>query len=282
MREFKEFRNKLNETFWRAPKPKEGTIRIIDLSTAHPDNRLGAKEKTGFQHQRWTNNKFVNQGKPYKSKRDAEKARSSGQHSMQFEAKIDNQVQRRVVTRYAALMDKERQSHKHDPKMVKMFDRDKGDGIFAINSIFKRGDTKSLQRMDTAARDIVHNAFDDRGVDIKKVVKGIRESLERAMQFEAVDPYKGHPRDAATRKGYTLYHKTYTDAINHALAHHEHNGHTISDDTRDRKIAMGPRKPGSGKTVSHNLPAEQKNRRIHMQIYNRGGKTPFELNTYSS
>ena len=73
MKEFKEFRNKLNEA-WGAPKPKEGTIRIIDLSTAHPDNRLGAKEKTGFQHQRWTKDKFVNHGKPYKSKRDAEKA----------------------------------------------------------------------------------------------------------------------------------------------------------------------------------------------------------------
>ena len=165
------------------PKPKEGTIRIIDLSTAHPDNRLGAKEKTGFQHQRWTKDKFVNHGKPYKSKRDAEKARSSGQHS---------------------------------------------------------------------------------------------------MQFEAVDPYKGHPRDAAKKKGYTLYHKSFTDAINHALAHHELNGHTISDDSRDRHIAMGPRKPSEGKTVSHNIPAEQKNRRIHMQIHNRGGKTPFELNTYSS
>ncbi len=101
-------------------------------------------------------------------------------------AKINNQAWRRVVARYVALMNKERQSHKHDPKMVKMFDRDEGDGIFAINSIFKRGDTKSLQRMDTAARDIVHNAFDDSRVDIKKVVKGsmktfkqMRESLER-------------------------------------------------------------------------------------------------------
>ena len=94
------------------------------------------------------------------------------------------------------------------------------------------------------------------------------------------DPYTG--RDAATRKGYTLYHKTYTDAINHALAHHELNGHTISDETRDRHVAMGPRKPSEGKTVSLNMPAEQKNRRLHIQIYNKGGSKPFELNTYHS
>ncbi len=51
---------------------KEGTIKIIKTK----DNR--------FQVQRMTKGKFVNQGKPYKSAKDAEKMRSSGQHSMQF------------------------------------------------------------------------------------------------------------------------------------------------------------------------------------------------------
>ena len=64
---------------------KEGTIRIIDLSDAHPDNRMGATEKSGFQVQRLTKGKFVNQGKPYAKKAQAEKERSSGQASMQFE-----------------------------------------------------------------------------------------------------------------------------------------------------------------------------------------------------
>ena len=66
---------------------KEGTIRIIDLSDAHPDNRMGATEKSGFQVQRLTKGKFVNQGKPYAKKAHAEKERSTGQASMQFEAK---------------------------------------------------------------------------------------------------------------------------------------------------------------------------------------------------
>jgi hypothetical protein len=64
---------------------KEGTIRIVDLSSVHSDNRMGATEKSGFQVQRMTKGKFVNQGKPYKSAKDAEKMRKGGQHSMQFE-----------------------------------------------------------------------------------------------------------------------------------------------------------------------------------------------------
>jgi hypothetical protein len=64
---------------------EEGKIRVIDLSDAHPDNRMGATEKSGFQVQRMTKGKFVNQGKPYAKKAQAEKERSSGQASMQFE-----------------------------------------------------------------------------------------------------------------------------------------------------------------------------------------------------
>jgi len=62
---------------------KEGTIRIIDLG------RMGKGK--GFQVQRMTKGKFVDQGKPYKSQKDAEKVRKDGQHSMQFEAapKVD-------------------------------------------------------------------------------------------------------------------------------------------------------------------------------------------------
>jgi len=59
---------------------KEGTIKIIDLGKGK-----------GFQLQRMTKGKFVNQGKPYKSQKDAEKVRKDGQHSMQFET-IDESV----------------------------------------------------------------------------------------------------------------------------------------------------------------------------------------------
>ena len=165
-------------------------------------------------------------------------------------------------------------------------------------------DNKTFKSIDAFVRalakkyNVPENSFDlysldDNGKVEKMYSKGFKpranvkesKSTTEAEKFEDVmesntDPYTG--RDAATRKGYTLYHKTYTDAINHALAHHALNGLTISDDTRDRYIAMGPRKPGKDKTVSLNLPAEQKNRRIHIQVYNRGGSKPYELNTYHS
>ena len=72
---------------------KEGTIRIIDLGTSRPDKirkELGVDglPNKGFQVQRMTKGKFVNQGKPYKSQKDAEKVRKDGQYSMQFEAKM--------------------------------------------------------------------------------------------------------------------------------------------------------------------------------------------------
>lgn len=51
---------------------KEGAVKIIK----NKDNMA--------QVQRMTKGKFVNHGKPYKSAKDAEKVRSSGQHSMQF------------------------------------------------------------------------------------------------------------------------------------------------------------------------------------------------------
>jgi len=48
---------------------------------------------------------------------------------------------------------------------------------------------------------------------------------------------------------------------------------------------MGPRKPAEGETVEHHIPATDKNgkrRIIHIQVYNKGGPTPYELNAYSS
>lgn len=82
---------------------------------------------------------------------------------------------------------------------------------------------------------------------------------------------------------YPLYHKSYTDAINAALAHHK--DLNVSDEDRDTHIAMGPRKPAEGETVKHRIPATDKNGDDHMidiQVYNKGGNKPHEVTTYSS
>ena len=160
--------SKINEVLDEASE--EGKIRVIDLSDAHPNNRMGAKEKSGYQVQRMTKGKFVNQGKPYKKYADAKKVQQgTGQHSMQFEE-----------------------------------------------------------------------------------ISGT---------------------------GYELYHKDFSGAMKHAYTHAKKKfGITVDSDEIDDKVAMGPRKPGNGKTNTYRLKGDKGN--IQVQVYNRGGSKPFELNMY--
>lgn len=92
--------------------------------------------------------------------------------------------------------------------------------------------------------------------------------------------------EEARGSSYTLYHKSYTDAINHALDHHGKSGLKVSDDDRFHHVGIGSKKPSEGKTTSVNLPASHektgKKHMIHIQVYNKGGSHPYELNTYSS
>ena len=75
---------------------KEGTMRVIDLARQNNPkvrkhlNVANAGNK-GYQVQRMTKGKFVNQGKPYSTLKDAQKVQQGGQHSMQFET-IDEAV----------------------------------------------------------------------------------------------------------------------------------------------------------------------------------------------
>jgi len=84
---------------------------------------------------------------------------------------------------------------------------------------------------------------------------------------------------------YTLYHKSYTDAINHALSHHQKFGLNVSDDDRFQHVGVGSKKPSEGNTTSVSMPATHtsgKKHMVHVQVFNKGGTHPYELNTYSS
>ena len=75
---------------------KEGTMRVIDLARQNnPEVRkhlnVANAGNKGYQVQRMTKGKFVNQGKPYSKLKDAQKVQQGGQHSMQFET-IDESV----------------------------------------------------------------------------------------------------------------------------------------------------------------------------------------------
>jgi hypothetical protein len=108
---------------------------------------------------------------------------------------------------------------------------------------------------------------------IRKVIKQHAWDNRKSMKKEEVE----------LDEAYETYHPSYTSAINTALSHHGHL--SVSDEDRDHHIASGPRKPSEGNTVSHNIPATDKAgnpHMIHIQVYNKGGNKPFELNTYSS
>jgi len=78
---------------------------------------------------------------------------------------------------------------------------------------------------------------------------------------------------------YELYHKDFSSAMQHAykMAKKLH-GITVKPKEIDDKVASGPRKPSEGKTNSYRLEGDKG--AIQVQVYNKGGSKPYELNFY--
>ena len=78
---------------------------------------------------------------------------------------------------------------------------------------------------------------------------------------------------------YDLYHRDFSSAMQHAykMAKKLH-GITIDSKEIDDKVATGPRKPSEGKTNKYRLKGDKG--AIQVQVYNKGGSKPFELNMY--
>ena len=108
---------------------------------------------------------------------------------------------------------------------------------------------------------------DGKNTDVRHLVKnrmaelGIKEEVE-------LDEAK-----------YELYHKDFSSAMQHAykLAKKLH-GITIDPKEIDDKVATGPSKPSEGKTNSYRLEGDKGG--IQIQVYNKGGSKPYELNMY--
>lgn len=86
-------------------------------------------------------------------------------------------------------------------------------------------------------------------------------------------------------EAYKTGHKSYTDAVNHAFDHHAKSGLTSTPDHKAQHVGLDSKRPGSGKTTRVNIPATHKSGKkhmVHMQVFNKGGSHPYELNTYSS
>ena len=90
--------------------------------------------------------------------------------------------------------------------------------------------------------------------------------------------------DEAKKSDYTIYHKTFSSAVQHAAEVVKKRGYEVDDDSWDRKVAMGPRKPGKGKTNSYTIDLMKNGKpvrnKLQMQVYYDEGR--YELNMYIS
>ena len=76
---------------------------------------------------------------------------------------------------------------------------------------------------------------------------------------------------------YELYHKTFSDAMQHAYDYAKKKlGITVDPKEIDNKVAT--KKPSEGKTNKYRLKGKGGN--LQIQVYNKGGSKPFELNMY--
>jgi len=78
---------------------------------------------------------------------------------------------------------------------------------------------------------------------------------------------------------YDLYHRDFSSAMQHAYKMAKKlYGITVDPEEIDNKVATGPRKPSEGKTNKYRLEGDKG--AIQVQVYNKGGSKPFELNMY--
>jgi len=97
----------------------------------------------------------------------------------------------------------------------------------------------------------------------------------KSMKEQSIEEKRDAGKSAT---GYDIYHDTYSAAMQHAYAHaKKKHGVTVRPSEIDNKVALGPSKPSTGKTVSHILKTDKK-QNLHVQVYNTGRK--YELNMY--
>jgi hypothetical protein len=77
---------------------------------------------------------------------------------------------------------------------------------------------------------------------------------------------------------YKLYHKDFSSAMQHAYDHAKKKGFVVDPKEIDDKVAVGPKKPSSGKTNRYILGTD-KRQKVHIQVANLDNKR-YELNMY--
>ena len=108
-----------------------------------------------------------------------------------------------------------------------------------------------------------------------KQIEKIKKGLSTHKQVAAVLKRQNENLD----EKYDLYHKDFSSAMQHAYDYAQKKlGITVDKSEIDRKVATGPKKPTEGKTNKYRLKGKGGN--LQIQVYNKGGSKPFELNMY--
>ena len=93
-----------------------------------------------------------------------------------------------------------------------------------------------------------------------------------------------HIAEGRSKSDYTIYHKTYTSAMDAVLEFVKTNGYTVDDEEWFMEVTTGNGRPSEGKTTRHNLSLykgeKETRRRVHVQVF--GMTTQYELNMYIS
>lgn len=144
-----------------------------------------------------------------------------------------------------------------------------------VTEVSKKTLGNYLNKAGAQITDISLDNDDTKGIDKdnirRKRSKGIKTAMGKIQKEDLEESKSG--------TGYTLYHKDFSSAMKHAydFAKKKHKI-DIHPDEIDRKVAMGPKRPSEGKTNSYRLKGDKG--AIHVQVYNKGGSHPYELNMY--
>lgn len=125
--------------------------------------------------------------------------------------------------------------------------------------------------------------------NFRKVHKDYKNTTRGKERMMVLDPKTQGSVSAPVvfteaKDDYTINHKTFSSAVQHAIDVVKKRGFEVDDDEWDRKVAMGPRKPGKGKTNRYTIAltkgGKPTRKNLQMQVYYDEGR--YELNMYIS
>jgi hypothetical protein len=152
---------------------------------------------------------------------------------------------------------------------------DKYDGI-PDRIVAQAKDTVRKMNLDRSdqKQEAMYKALSDLGWEMTAAGKFVKESVV----------LKALRRISEAKDAYTVAHKSFSSAVQHAEEVAKKRGFEIDPEEWDRKVSMGPRKPGAGKTNSYKIDlmkdGKEVKQKLNMQVYYDEGR--YELNMYIS